>query len=298
MIKYCVIFVLSFCFLRAAAQFEYLGETPPTTAINPLLFGAGKISTGYNERDLTISPDGKEIYFSIQYSFTRSVIAYVKYENGKWGRVKVAPFSSLESADIEPAFAPSGNRLFFASKRSGDFDIWYVDRQGDGWSAPVNAGSNVNTGQNEFYPSVTSGGALYYTAPYSGNEDIWVSTPEGSGYSKPVALPGPVSTAGGEFNAYITPGGETIYYSSESSGRGDIYTSTKSGSEWSEPSRLLLNSGALDYCPSRSPDGSYLFFTSERGVAATPAPNPFEVSRVIKAQTMPKGSQGNIYWSK
>lgn len=303
--KIYILSILLVAGLKTSAQvtWPYLGETPPLTAIDPIIFGAGKISTNYNERDITFSPDGTEIYFSIQFSFTSSVIAYTKYEDGKWSRVKVAPFSSLATVEIEPAFTPDGSRLFFASMRTGDFDIWYVDRNPNGgWSEPINAGPNVNTGANEFYPSVTSNGALYYTAPYSGNEDIWVSSLSSGVYQTPQALSTAINTLQGEFNAFVTPDGNTIYFGSEKSGRGDIYRSSRFGGDWAEPTRLLLNSGALDYCPSESPSGSpggsYFFFTSERGVKADPSPNPFEVGRVIKAHNKPRGSGGDIYWSK
>ncbi len=227
------------------------------------------------------------------------MIAYVKYAEGKWGRVKVAPFSSLTNADIEPTFAPGGDRLFFASKRTGDFDIWYVDRNTDGgWSDPVNVGSNVNTADNEFYPSVTSSGALYFTARFNGNEDIWVSAYTGGVYQVPEALSSVINTPGNEFNAFISPNGNTIYFGSEKTGRGDIYKSSRSSGNWSEPSRLLLNSGALDYNPSEPVNSNYFFFTSERGGMVDPSPNPFEVGRVIRAQNVPRGEGGDIFWSR
>lgn len=298
MLKYKLIYVFATLCGIAFAQHDYPGGAPPTSATVPELFGAGLISTNYRERDITISPDRTQIYYSLQYSLTRSVILYVEYKDGKWSRPKRASFSSLENADIEPAFTPNGNRLFFASGRSGSFDIYYVDKQGDGsWSAPVSAGGAVNTGSNEFYPSISSNGTLYYTAPYNGTEDIWFSRLTDGVYGTPEVLPAPVNTNGGEFNAFISPDGSKIYFGSESSGGGDIYRSSKSGSTWSTPTRLLLNSGRLDYCPYESPDG-FFFFTSERTPSAVVSPNPFEVERIIRAQNMPRSNGGDIYWAK
>lgn len=80
-----------------------------------ILFAPGIISTGMNERDITFTPDGKELYYSMQ-GEGFFVILFVKQENGIWISPRVAPFSGRYN-DIEASIAPDGKRLFFTSDR-------------------------------------------------------------------------------------------------------------------------------------------------------------------------------------
>src|SRR5205085_11189243 len=82
----------------------------------------------------------------------------------------------------DPFLSPDEKRLYFISDQplSGngpkkDFDIWYVERNGNSWSKPVNAGPNINSSKNEYYPCITANGTIYYSsnvkpAP-AGNDD-------------------------------------------------------------------------------------------------------------------------------
>ena len=73
------------------------------------------ICTGMDERDIAISPDGKEIFYGILEK-PHYVIVWLKEENGVWKPQEIASFSGLYN-DYEPAFSPDGNRLYFCSDR-------------------------------------------------------------------------------------------------------------------------------------------------------------------------------------
>jgi hypothetical protein len=62
--------------------------------------------------------------------------------------------------------SPDGARLFFISKRppEDDFDIWVVERSGNGWGEPRNLGAPVNTEGDELCPSAASDGTLYFSS--------------------------------------------------------------------------------------------------------------------------------------
>jgi hypothetical protein len=125
------------------------------------LFGEGIVSTGMYERDMAISPDGKEMFYTIVGPLNAfSAIIYLqKDEKNNWSKPEVASFSG-EYSDMEPAFTKDGKKLFFVSNRPvtgdsvNDFDIWYVEKMNGQWVHPVNIGMPVNTHANEFYPSV------------------------------------------------------------------------------------------------------------------------------------------------
>ncbi len=284
---------------------EYLGQTTPS--FTPEIFGIQIISTGMRERDITISPDGSEIYFTVFNAGFDGNIYFVKLENGVWSLPEIAPFSGNRK-DLEPAFAPDGNRLFFSSKRDGaDYDIYYVERTNGGpWSDPIDVGDNVNTSVNEFYPSITNDGTLYYTAAYDGGvggEDIWRSRLVDNEYQSPSPV-GVISTTADEFNAFIDPQERYIYFGSfgrsDGLGGGDIYFSRRQGNSWSTPENLgsPVNTNRLDYSPFVSPDGLYLFFTSERGQSASGSNNPFDISAVVNKLLSPGPAGSDIYWKR
>ncbi|MEJ0080379.1 MAG: hypothetical protein WDM78_05360 [Puia sp.] len=67
-------------------------------------------------------------------------------------------------------FSPDGQKLYFTSNRplqgsdsTKDYDIWYLLKKGDDWRGPFNAGTKINTGKDEFYPSQARNGNLYFT---------------------------------------------------------------------------------------------------------------------------------------
>ena len=115
-----------------------------------------------NIRDLTISANQDEVYFSIQNtSEDRAVIAVMKKKNNIWQKPEITSFSG-KFRNIEPFLSSDGLRLYFASNRPleneditpKDYDIWYVKRKkiNSDWSEPINIGAPVNSSKDEFYP--------------------------------------------------------------------------------------------------------------------------------------------------
>lgn len=250
--------------------------------VTPKLFLPGKVSTKYSERDMTISPDGKLAYFTLQtYQFERQVIMYMTRQDDEWSDPVVAPFSGLYK-DIEPTFSPDGQRLYFSSKRplegteqKEDFDIWFIEKEGnDSWFEPQHIGNIINTEANEFYPSVVNDGSIYFTSSYDnskGYEDIYYSKWNGSSFETPVSLDSMINSKVYEFNAHVAPDESYMFFTSygrkEGAGGGDLYISFGDGKgNWSKALNLgnIVNSPGLDYCPSVSPDGQYFYFTSNK----------------------------------
>ncbi len=257
----------------AAPGRDYLGQAGPGDT--PALFAPGVVSTDLGERDLAVSPDGDEIGWTLQgggsFGNWFATIVLMRREAGRWGPPHLAPFSG-RFRDLEPCFSPDGRRLYFVSDRAApadsakkDFDVWFVERTGDGWGPPRNAGPAVNTDQDEFYPSLPRDGALCFTATRAGGrggEDIWRAPAQGEGFG-PAAPIDSVDTAAGEYNACVSPDGGTLVFGRD----GDLFASfRRPDGSWSAGRRLEppIDSPNLDYCPSFSPDGRFLFWTSTR----------------------------------
>ncbi len=296
---------------KGDSDWKYFGLASPGKT--PALFSPEIVSTRRNERDFTISPAGNVMFFSMVLpGNTLSVILYLRFDGFFWSEPKVTTFSGQYS-DMEPAFSPDGNKLFFASNRpngigdrNDDYDIWYIENTEKGWSTPINVGSPVNTEKNESYPSVASDGTLYFTTERKdsiGGEDIFYSSYKDGKYLTPVNLGEPVNTTFQEFNAFVAPDKSYLIFSSigreDDLGEGDLYISHRiQDNLWSEPKNMgtNINSDKLDYCPFVSPEGKFLFFTSQRIDPALKVPNYKNLPRILQLADGVENGLGNIFW--
>jgi hypothetical protein len=296
---------------------DYLGQTPPGN--QPELFAPGIISTGMYVRDVAITPDGNEIYFSASVG-NFNVIMQTRRVDGVWTRPEVAPFSADPSHfNYEPHITPDGQRLLFLSTRPPDGglvaddergrwvneDIWAMDRTEDGWGEPYNLGPPVNTDGAEFYPAVTNDGTLYFTrsAP-DGESYIYRARPVGDGYGEPERLPEQVNSSAAQYNAFIAADESYIIVPvagrEDSHGRTDYYIVFRNpDDEWSEP----INMGELvntprngEYSPFVSRDGKYFFFMSVRGQSWDEAPDTLTAEYLKRVYGGPQNGNSDIYW--
>ena len=252
-----------------------------------------KLNQFLNVRDFCISEKGDEAFFSLQSLDGKiSQIAYITKEKTEWSDARLLPFCD-ENSYLEPFLTYDGKRLFFASDRPNNnsadgkknFDIWYVEResQKDNWSEPINLGSPVNTGLDEFYPTLSQNGNLYFTldAPNGmGKDDIYMSQWNGKSYTTPVILSDKVNSDGYEFNAFISKDESFLLYTKYNAagglGSGDLYISKKDAQgNWQLAENLgnTINSIAMEYCPFYDQTTKTLYFTSRRNFLS---PKKFE----------------------
>jgi Tol biopolymer transport system component len=289
----------------------YLGQKPP--GMIPELFAPGIISFGYHEHRIAISPDSNEIYFTVfSTSPNRAIIMYTILLNGVWTIPLVASFSDL-GWNLHPAFSRDGKRIFFTSTRprvnhdekKNGADIWYVERQGNSWSQPVNLGASINTEHNESSPFVTSDGTLFFESNRNTDKndlDIYVSYLKKGIYQKAEKLSNPVNTKHEEGGPCISSNGSyLIFYSNRPGtfGEADLYiTFKKKDGTWDEPINLgeTINSKFYDWAPSITPDGKYIFFSSQRNVETIITEyNSYRVA-LQKNLGQPKVGFGTFYW--
>ena len=237
-----------------------------------------------NIRDFTMSDSGKEGYITIQSCLEDiSVLARVKKTDDKWVIDNILSFSG-KYFDLEPFLTKNSLRLYFVSNRpidesvnkSGNFDIWYVDRESvdSEWGNPQNIGPPINTEYNEFYPSLSQNGNLYFTSdnPSSiGKDDIFCSILDNNEYSEPFSLGDSINTEGYEFNSFIAFDESYIIFSGynrkDGYGSADLYISFRDkNKKWLRAVNMgdEINSKYMDYCPFVDANTKTLFFTSKR----------------------------------
>ena len=186
----------------------YLGKKSP--GLIPEIFAPGTISTGLYERDVAISPDGREIFFRL--TFWRSfrsqyiTILHTKYEDDSWTEPKVVSFhSDMKYYCSEPCLTHDGKKLLFTSNQPKKeqilkpgwehANIWTVDRTEDGsWGEPYEIGSPINTENGEFFPSITKDGTLYFTRLEKDKQKTFINRSRfiNGKYMEPEKLPDPV----------------------------------------------------------------------------------------------------------
>jgi hypothetical protein len=279
----------------------YLGQEPP--GLEPEIFAPGIVSTGLATRDIAITPDGGELYFSVTLG-GRTMIMVTRQEDGVWTEPAVAPFSG-RFLDIEPAISPDGQRFFFLSTRpqpgqeekSGWVyqDIWVMDREGDVWGEPYNLGPPVNSDAPEYFPSVTADSTLYFTR--EGEDRVsatWRSRLNEGAYAEPEKLGPEVNCGSNRFNVFIAP--DESFAIVPAVGREDGLDDDT----WSEPVNMgpaINQPEGREWSASLSPDGKYLFFMSSRAYGETEIPlTSKSIDELLGLSTQPGWGNSDIWW--
>jgi hypothetical protein len=317
------------------AGFCALGVAPPpaagpSTAPRVERVGEGVLSTAADEIGAAFTPDGKTLYFTLRSPTTStpalSVTCVSHLAGDRWSEPEVAPFSGRFN-DSGPALSPDGRHLFFASDRPApgkatptgpdatpDVDLWVMDRNLDqtagGWSEPRDLGAPVNTPGIELSPSVAADGTLYFAALRArgqGSLDLYRARWTGTGYAEPEPLVA-IDSAAYEGQPAIAPDQSFLVFASAGRPdgligggnpypRADLYVSFRQGDGWSAPRPLPppVNSTASDSSPSLSPDGHWLYFTSERSPFVVPMPHPLSARQMEAWLHRPLNGAGNLY---
>jgi Tol biopolymer transport system component len=290
----------------------------PVPGETPELFAPGFISTGLYERDVAISHDGKEIYFSV-FPGDWATIMVTRQIKNQWMVPEVASFARDTSVKyVEPAFTPDGKHLLFLCTRPldgsapkpgwQDQNIWMVSKDEKGnWTEPEPLPPAINQSA-QFFPSLSQKGTLYfsrtdgtpgvtsvYQADWTGDKDI-----------KPRKLPEPVSGKGNIYNACISPDGSCLVACV--AGRDSLipperpvyYAFFRENDRWTEGVNLdsiLQLQGSNAISPSFSPDGKYFFFACDKKrKEAFYSGSRMNMTFLRERRNMPGNGNSDIYW--
>jgi len=243
----------------------YLGQKPPGKT--PKIFAPGIVSTGMSESAIAVSPDGKEIFYTIHAGNSETIIT-TRIENGSWTAPEVAPFSG-KYLDGFPAMHPDGSKLYFHSYRPLDKDshiadvvnIWFIEKKGAGWSEPKPIGPPINGNGFVCCPSVTRAGTLYYSKKVKdGGEKIYRSRFVNGHYMEPEVLPPQINREKEQFHAVISPDESYLIVPRENY----LVSFRSEDDQWSDLIELgdTVNKMRSGCCPSLSSDGKYFFFAA------------------------------------
>jgi outer membrane protein OmpA-like peptidoglycan-associated protein/tetratricopeptide (TPR) repeat protein len=200
-------------------------------AFKPLNLGSN-INSVHEEYMASLTTDENSIIFTRQINnnedFYRSFKKDTSWTKAEYLSSNINTTSYNEGAQC---ISPDGQFLFFTGcnrpEGLGRCDIYVAQREGDGWSKPVNLGFPVNTKGWESQPSLSADGrTLYFVSDRAGgfgSYDIWKSNlGDGGKWETPVNMGPNINTKYDEQSPFIHPDNETFYFSSDGwTGMGD-----------------------------------------------------------------------------
>jgi outer membrane protein OmpA-like peptidoglycan-associated protein len=198
-----------------------------------------KINSQFNEGALSLSQDGKIIFFTgcnRPDGLGRCDIYITQKKGNDWSKpFDISPPVNTAGWESQPSISSDGRTLYFVSNRKGGYggyDIWKSTLSEKGWSEPENLGPNINTQYDEQSPFIhPDDSTLYFCSngwPGMGGKDLFVSRLGKDGkWQKPENLGYPINSSGDENGLTLTANGTYAFFSSNNlngSGGFDIYT--------------------------------------------------------------------------
>ncbi len=299
--------------LALAAQTDpdrmLLDLSKPAPGNQAILLAPGLLSTPLTDFGLTCCPDGDDLYSTVS-AKGKSVIVWREWLEGAWREPKVLPFCG-RFRDSAPTIGPDGKALIFTSDRplnpgdaSADFNLWMVERTGDGWGEPHPL-TAVNGESQELFPYWTDQDELYFTRIGSAGTPprIWRTAWKEGGFAAPEPLRGALLTPQGETCASLSPDGKFLLVEISQApgglGKGDLYISRRQpDGTWGAPANLggSVNSDGDDCYAFFSRGGKFLIFMSNRLPVSDLGTVPALLEALFPAATRLVKERFDLYW--
>lgn len=254
----------------------YFGLTPP--GLTPIVFAPNIVSdsTWAEHCQLTVSPDGKEIYWSAWTAAYKTEdgqknteqLFYSKFVNGVWTKPQLAEFTeaNLHGLNGGPVFSSDGTRLYFYQVKSpwvsSNMRTYYVEKKDGKWgNEPIDAGPTYNTENQNYSPIFTQKGYAYKNL--WGNISKYIYEDHNFTFTDSIIIYEGFSQA---WNFYMSPNEEYVIFADRHNGGYgdfDLYISFKTTDDiWGYPINMGpdINTELRERFPTVSPDGKYLFF--------------------------------------
>jgi outer membrane protein OmpA-like peptidoglycan-associated protein/tetratricopeptide (TPR) repeat protein len=223
-----------------------------------------KSSIDYYEKAFALDPD-----YTMEYKLSYSI------QLAGLGEFEKALTAINELLDKKPPKNTASLENYKKRKRSYEFAVDYAKKNaGKNYVfAPKNLGSNINTSESEYFPSLSiDGKELVFTRRVNdNNEDFYYSKlkPDGE-WDKAKPMEGDVNTPMNEAAQNISQDGQWLVFTANARPQGfgdfDLYISYLTPQGWSEAVNLggKVNSDQWDSQPCLSPDKKDLYFASRR----------------------------------
>ena len=233
----------------------YIGQTPPGDSA--IIFAPDIVSIdGRYEYGLSVSPDGKEIYYTAD--SPGDGLTIIKRINDKWTKPKIANLRGNNSWEFEAFFTRDGKKLYFTSDTDSVSKFWYLKKDINGWSNAKYLDSPVNN-TAVMWCSFTSDETMYYGN--NNNGQIHRARLVKGKYT------GIENLGFRGFHPTVAPDESFFLINSNQYGgygKNDIFIVFRGEDDnWEKPINMgnKINTSYGETCASLSPDGKYLFFS-------------------------------------
>jgi len=234
----------------------YFDQKSP--GMDPEVFAPGIISIEDRiEMGCTWSSDGTEFYFArsetpdVQSNWS---IWEVQENEGVWSEPKIAPFSGIYR-DFAPFITPDSKTMLFYRMNNQENETregtWIIHWGDDSWGEPqffVYAYCLTTRDFQTFYFTTESSDKT--------SKDIGQMTFDNGAFSQPTELPGDLNSHEWEAHSSISPDGSYMLFDRIES---TFVSFLKDDGTWSQG----YNLGKKLHVPSISPDGKFIFFSSD-----------------------------------
>lgn len=213
-----------------------------------------------------LAEGGLSLYYTLKRPDAEADIYRSRFDGGRW--LPGEPVAELNSTagDYGPVLSADGRCLFLYSDRpggQGGYDLFVSRRTADGWSEPVNLGPTVNTPAHEYDPAVSPDGTRLF---FASNR-----TPEMVRRLAAAAAAGTPPTWNATLRAEVPLQQFDIHSAA--------YDAVADGWKGAIPLPGINTPTSNEGEPCVSPDGAFLYFTSDRPNASGAVPN-YDVYRV------------------
>lgn len=258
----------SFQIEEPSGPFLGLGETAQPQIVFP-----NKISTAMGEYNGVFSPEGDVFYYTASLPGFDAVVEMRLRSDGSWTDPAISPFSGIYP-DFDPMLSPSGEQLFFSSRRpseerkaGGKSAVWVMDKQATGWGKPRYLALARN---DAYYNSVTLDGKIYFSTRSNehGFQNIHCAIPAANGYVIQ-DLGTAINSDATDVDPFVSPDERFLIFRSfrpGGLGGADLYISFRKNGEWQKAKNLgaPINSPAHESCPFVTLDERLMIFASNR----------------------------------
>lgn len=237
--------------------------TPPMPV--PVLYRIAGVSTDQFESHPAFDPLTGDLYF-VRSSTSFKGWKILRRRCMTDSSVPAEPFASVRvGVEADPFFTADGKRLYFISSRpdppaktGDDLDIWYAERRGGNWGAPVRLPAPVNSPSEEWFPRIARDGTLIFGSGRPGGfgeTDIYAARLV-RGRWQVRNLGGTVNTSGHEYEFEPSRDGRFAILMSG----GLLYRVDREGRGWGGRRPLLPGAEGFYVGPLLSPSGRTLLF--------------------------------------
>lgn len=257
----------------SACALAYPRATAPAPAAAQRWAPVGIASDEY-ESSPSFSPDGRELYFMrSDRNFGQWRILQSRCTADGWSPPRPPGFAAARPGlDADPFVSADGKRVYFVSARHDpkgeDLDIYYVERQADGWGEPVRMPAPVNSPASELLPRALADGRLLFGSARAGGfgqGDIYIAAPQRDGGWRVRNLGRPVNSAANEYEAELSRDGRELVAVIDRGDRSHLYRYRHDNGRWRELGQVAARADVFQVGPLLSPRGDRLLFAQADG---------------------------------